>query len=212
MGILKNGPNGLFTGKVGNMVGRIVEGRNVITGPYDEMVVAFTANQLDQQAKFGMMSSFLSNSSELIKLGFKPKNKKHGPVNLAVSHNLKQAVGGVSPDFEILYSKICLSAGELKNPINIGVQVLPDGVLRFNWELSAMVYRYANLTDQLMIMIFDPEPNKFSLHTNVASRGDLAGTVKLNPGFKGDVLHCYIFFTGYKGIASNTTYLKIDLH
>ncbi|MCD0489544.1 DUF6266 family protein [Pedobacter sp. MC2016-14] len=212
MAILENGILGNYKGKLGSTVGRVVNGRNVLTGLHDASIKPLTIEQLGQQCKMGLVSSFLNQGSNLIKRGFKPKKKIHTPMNMAVQYNLKHAITGNAPDLGLVYPNIVWSIGDLKNPFQFNVIALPEGVLKFSWTHSQPISEYAQASDQLMVFVYNATKERFTIVENATERASMEFVLTLPADLAGNELHVYSFFTGYKGRSSNSIYSQIKLY
>ncbi len=206
MAISRKGILGGFSGKAGNMIGRSVAGQDVLTGLHEKPSVPPTQLQTDQRLKLGLVSGFFSYIPGIINLGFKPRKKKHGPMNAAVAYHLKHAVTGDSPDFSLSYPQVCISKGLLIKPYGTQADALTGAILNFTWTASEIVSPCNNTTDQLMIMVYNPSKHEFATLLNAAARIQGSCSLQLPADFSGDRVHAYLAFVNDKGLASDSIY------
>lgn len=93
MAIINDGILGPFNNKVETVIGRKFRGLDIMTGLYEKRTNnPPTLDKLRQQARFGLLNSFLSDISTLVNPGFKNYVKKgQSPINAAFSYNFAHA-------------------------------------------------------------------------------------------------------------------------
>ncbi|WP_316821989.1 DUF6266 family protein [Pedobacter gandavensis] len=155
MGNLQNGLFGGFVGRVGNLVGYMLNGKNVIR------TIGHTGKPLSPARKINcdrmkIINGFLQPIIPFLKLGF--KLKVHGTdrnyYNEAVSYNKKHAVAGEYPNATMDYSKAKISMGSLLKAENPQIQVL-DTEIEFSWDVPAEL-SWRNRTDRAMVLLCFP--------------------------------------------------------
>lgn len=116
MATYKKGILGVFTGKVGTVIGSNWRGIDYMRSLPKKSKKVATQPQLDQRFKFGLINSFFKSISTLIEIGYQSATGNKTPMNVAVSYHLMEAVTGVSPAFEIDFTKVLISRGDLLGP------------------------------------------------------------------------------------------------
>ncbi|HKG06218.1 MAG TPA: DUF6266 family protein [Pedobacter sp.] len=169
MGILKNGPFGTMTGKIHNMVAYDLNGQNIIRriGTTNKKP---SVRQLTVRQRMAVVIRFETNLGAIINIGFKEEAllQDKSQHNVATSQNIKYATSGVYPNVLVDYAKAKVSQGNLMQPIDPQVELLP-GQLKFSWQNPANM-EHTNGKDQVMMMAYFPEYNEVSLEVFGAVR------------------------------------------
>src|SRR6185312_14871254 len=123
----------LFTGKLGNVIGYIKDGKQMIRKLPKRRKRRYTRLQLVQQKKFSLMIKFFKPLNPLLHQTFGVSRSGGSNHNKAVSYHIKNAVTGKYPFFEMDYEKVLLGIGSL-TPAKIPA-VFSDqtGSLLFTW-------------------------------------------------------------------------------
>ena len=99
MAILYNGINGPFSGKVGAVVGYKWKNKSVMRGlPFAKKTAPFTL-QIQQHAKFRLMNAFLIPLTKFLNITYNNLAVDMSGYNKAFSYNVKNAIGGIYPEF-----------------------------------------------------------------------------------------------------------------
>ena len=192
MGKQNSGINGPFTGKVGTAVGVVLNGTAVVRSRPVKRTKPFSRAELAQQARFRLMSAFLSNSMTLLNITFKNIAIRMTGFNKAYSYNVKNAITGQFPNLTIDYSMVLMSRGDLPGTESVRFISPESGLLEFNWADNSGK-GLARETDKVFIAIHSEKNMNWIHKINVANRN--AGAVKLNiPQFKGERVHGYLGF------------------
>ncbi|RZK48028.1 MAG: hypothetical protein EOO99_11650 [Pedobacter sp.] len=192
MGTINNGVNGGFSGKAGSVIGSSWNGIDYIKGLYKKRNKPATEDQLIQQARFKLAISFLRPIAKLLYFTFKAfsKSKKSG-VNVALQHLLLKAIKGVYPNFEIDLPKVMISDGALAEAACVATAI--EGFqIQLAWDNDTNSYN-ADGTDQVNVLMYDPERNFFKTFSDVATRLEGEKTIRLTPSMVGKTVHLYVF-------------------
>ncbi|MGK6352745.1 DUF6266 family protein [Parapedobacter sp. DT-150] len=209
MAILKNGPNGGFSGKVGSVVGYQWRGKDVIRGLPRFPSKPRTPAQLANQQKMTLAQEFLKSAIHFIRFGFKHEAEQRvmSAFNVAMSYNKKQAITGEYPDLVFDYSKAVVSMG--------GVPPVKDGTAR--WVADGLELRWTNdaggnasRLDSLNVLLFFPEHETCEAHYNGAARNKGQDVVPVRPHHIGTPVHVYALFTRYNySDISPSSYIEV---
>jgi len=215
MGIIKGGILGGFRNKTGAVVGSYWRTLDVIRGMPRISGKAPTQSQLDQRARFKLVTSYFAWIGDLIAVGYKSLSSIDTPMNVAVSYHLKEAITGVSPNFSLDFTKVMFSQGKLALPFNSGATSTDAAELDFTWSTEvkqgpiASIYKQGS--DMLSILVYNPMMFEFTTLHNVAPRS--AGTYKMSLPieFSGEGVHCYLAFNSVnrKDFASKSKYVGL---
>jgi hypothetical protein len=160
MGKLINGIAGGMTGKVGNMVYYMSGGIN-IARRIGKRVAPVSAPEQINRCKMKVVTGFIKPVLEVVRLGFgtAPRKKGCSAYHMAVSYNRINAVAGVYPDFEMDFSKVLLSNGNLTGAIAPQVELVVGG-LRFTWLYSPEML-YPREHDRAIMLAYFPDSAQF---------------------------------------------------
>lgn len=209
MGIIRQGVLGGFRNKTGSVVGAYWRNLDVIKGLPRISNKPATQAQIDQRFKFGLVTSFLSNVSDIIDAGYKKGAGASSPMNESVSYHLKNAILGVAPNFSLDYSKLQFTSGVLKLPVTATAEAAAGFKVDFSWPVDGVNTRFKDDTDTASVLVYSPVRNEFVSRMNAVPRSTLAYSLQLPPHFSGLEMHCYISFSStlIKGRYSKTMYL-----
>lgn len=198
MAILKVGPLGGFTGKTGEAVCYMLNGKWVIRSlpTLSKKNKIGTAKQKIARARFTTMQHFLGPVLYFIRVGFNLESKlqQNSAYNAAKSYNMLNAMNA---DGAIAYERICLSYGNLTGAI--GVEVQSDDVgFHFTWTDNSFstgdpTLRISN-DDQVMLLAYDLVGKEAFFITAGATRGLGKETLALDESLKGKSFHLWISF------------------
>ncbi|MFI5192983.1 MAG: DUF6266 family protein [Chitinophagales bacterium] len=197
MGKLLNGINGPFSGKVGTAVGVMWKGLPVIRARPHRRTSGFSPLELQQQAKFSLMSGFLGPLIPLLNQTFRPEAAHLTGYNKAFSYNVKNAITGVHPELAIDYPVVLLGRGDLPNALSPSAASLVAGRLDFSWTDNSGKGR-ALATDQAFAAAYNEELKQWEYSLNLATRS--AGTCTMDiKWISGNPLQTYLGFISADG-------------
>jgi hypothetical protein len=209
MGIIRQGILGGFRNKTGSVIGAYWRSLDVIKGLPRKSNKPPTEDQLNQRARFGLITSFLSWISPLIDVGYKALSSVETPMNLAVSYHLSNAITGVAPNFTIDYPKVKYSRGKLKLPSDITMATTVDAQLDISWTNIGNDGKYQDATDKVTLLVYNPSKMEFVSVENVVARSVQQYDLALPSNFSGDNVHCYLSINSVKtkNLVSESYYL-----
>jgi hypothetical protein len=208
MGTYKPGIFGPFNGTVGHVVATKWKGKDIVKNSPEKTNKKASLSQVDQRSRFKLANDFLGHFSHFIAVGYRAVGKKRIPINVALAYHLENAVTGVYPEYELDYSKVKLSLHKAIDPV-IKPELLmqSEGVLTVIWEMPRMRSITTKSDDLAYIMCYNSTKRK-SLEFQITRRSDLSVTLAMSEFYKGDELHCWIFFVSADGkFTSDTQYL-----
>jgi hypothetical protein len=194
MGKLFIGILGGFTGTVGTVIGSgNRKGDDLIRVKTKKPRTSSTDGQINQRTKFNLVNQFLKALNFLLKIGFKKvAGDLMSPYNYALQFILKNAITGEAPDFEIDYSKVLISDGDLSQ-VKAASAELTEGNVNFRWEGNSE-NSLGDSTDKAMMLVYNTNNHELSYSTEQATRQAASGIVPLPNGIAGDKLAVYLFF------------------
>ncbi|WP_316842387.1 DUF6266 family protein [Pedobacter gandavensis] len=201
MGRVTGGPFGTFIGKVGNVVGYVRLGTDCVRNLPIKSNKPRTQGQREVNHKFQMGRELISQMQEFINVGYRIAAEGTGKTaqNLATSWIIKEVISGEHPNFEMDYSQLMLSKGDLPLAEQPVVEyVYPN--LRFQWTVPAELdLKYER--DQVMMLAYHPnlKHTSFTLSGNRRKVGEdelfvtpMADYKEVNP--EDDFVETYISF------------------
>lgn len=177
-------------GKVGNVVGRIRQGRTIMSIYQPQVHNPKTQAQLEQRLKFSVVTEFLSAVSGFIKSGFgKLDGYTYGtPYSAAVGYNLKKVDGGVVsgtyPNYEINLSKVVVAQGSVDLPYSPSATA--DGTtLSCTWaDNSGMGNALGD--DKVMLLAYNDAKKQSVYNIAAGERADRNASMTLPTAWTGD--------------------------
>ena len=196
MATYKPGPFGPFTGKIGTVVGTKWKKLNVARGVPSKSGKPPVLAQLEQRAKFALITQFLSNHGDLINLGFQRPSGNVTPMNVAVKYHLQNAVTGIYPDYTIDYKRVLFSkgTGSIQNGYNLKMVQEADRVIQITWEIESFESKNTLPTDSIYIILYAPEINQFAAVFGGSPRSSLKRKMNVSRSFEGLKAHSWILF------------------
>ena len=189
---------GLLSGKLGNQIWCIRNGKNYVRSRRTIVSKPKTAKQLDHSARFILMVRFLKTLTPFLRIGFKSKTGKMSAFNAAMSYNLMNAIAGTYPDYIIDYSKVMVSIGSLPEALNPTAKSSSEGEIEFSWEDN----RNAMANDRVFLVVYNSAKQVATVEGGNA-RMEGNQTITLPTDFSGDEVHCYIGFQNQRQTISS---------
>ncbi len=115
MGKLLQGINGPFSGKVGPVVGYVLNNQAVIRSLPGRSRRPLTPKQIHQRKKFALMNDLLRQLQSLLNITYASVAINMTGSNKAFSYNVMNAIRGFYPDISIDYKMVLLGRGDLPN-------------------------------------------------------------------------------------------------
>lgn len=206
MATYKKGILGVFSGKVGTVVGSSWKGISYIKSLPKASTKKPSQLQLDQRLRFTLIANFLKPIKAITRIGYGMVAGNLTTHNAAVSYHLAKAVVGNTPNFEIDYPKVIFSRGELPSPAVPTLAAAAGAELHFSWTDNSTA-NLAQATDSAVLLVYCPTTKEF-VFDNTATRSLAAATVVLPPNFVGETLHAWMaFFAADEKQVSTSVYL-----
>jgi hypothetical protein len=193
MGTFEKGYLGGFSGKVGTAVGSSWKSLNVLrSNPPSKRKGKPSDLQLQQQAKFTLITNFLTPLTDLLNQTYsKSAASRMSGFNKAFSVN-NEAVAGVYPAFTVDYPKILLSKGSLPNATSPTAASTVAGKLTFTWIDNSGI-NSALSSDLAFVAAYNEELQHWTFLQKAAGRNAATFTLDVTP-FSGKPVQTYIGF------------------
>lgn len=207
MATYEHGILGPFSGKVGTVVGANWRGKNVMRSrPKKSNRIPSEAQQL-QRDRFTAVTKFLSPIKTVLNRYFGQTITYRSRYNMATSYHLKEASDWVSGEFEIIYTKVMTSKGDLQGLNQPVVTPQANQELHIKWEDNSG-QGMATAQDSLLVIVYSPDLNMFEVFEQTATREDKEVTLNLSSFFQGLKVHCWgSFVNDERKLSASSSYL-----
>ena len=207
MGTIKKGILGGFSGKVGTVIGGTWKGID-----YMRSIAASVSNpnspaQLDHRLKFSTVIGFLKPLTALLRIGFKNQAIKMTAFNAAMSFNMKNAITGAYPAYEIDYANALISEGTLPEALNPAAVSAVAGKIAFTWGDNSSDGS-AKADDKVILVVYNPVKKRAVNVVGGNTRSSGTQTITLPASFSGDEVQCFIGFqNANQSVISNSQFV-----
>ena len=210
MGVANQGVFGAWQKRVGNVVGRIVQGRNIYSIYQPQVSNPQTQAQQTNRSAFSVMAEFVSQSLAAIRVGFRNLDgyKKGSAYSSALGYNLTKAkaISGTYPNLEVNYNKVVVSEGGVDLPYDPSGTVA-DGELTVSWADNSG-QGDALATDKAALFLFNTTQKKSVFAVTDSKRSDRTAKISVPTAWTGDTAVGYLFMVREdKGVNSMSTYV-----
>ncbi|MCX2452563.1 DUF6266 family protein [Pedobacter sp. PLR] len=193
MGTFQNGLFGGFKGRIGNLVGYELNGKNVIRTIGHSNKPLSPARKINCD-RMTIVNHFLRPIKTFIKSGFRLKvvGTDRNFYNEAVSYNKKHAVSGEFPNAQLDYPKVMLSMGTLLKAEKPQIQLIGTEI-EFSWEVPADL-PWRNRTDRAMVLLYWPDQHQHTHCLSGSHRMDGKHRIQIAPDLANQRVEAYISF------------------
>jgi len=189
---------GGFSGKVGTVIGACWKGIDYMRSIAANVTDAKTAAQLDQRAKFSAVIKFLRPLTAFLRFSFKSQAIRMSAFNAALAYNLKNAILGIYPGYEIDYEAALVSCGSLPGALNPTAESVVAAKVAFTWEDNSLDAD-TKADDKVILLVYNPAKNQAINVVGTQTRADGMQVLSLPASFSGDNVECYISFIQNEG-------------
>ncbi|RZM24734.1 MAG: hypothetical protein EOO88_21795 [Pedobacter sp.] len=162
MATLKNGIFGGVSGKVGNTIYYMLNGKQMAR-KVGRTAKSPTSAQLANRQAMKVTIDFLRPLSAIIRTGFGLEAERRNiyPQNAAVGYNKSCAIKGQYPNLEMDYEKVLVSTGNMLKLYDPGATWsgnAEDGYsLWFNWDVGMEDREWPRCNDVVLLLAYFPE-------------------------------------------------------
>src|SRR6266498_1548696 len=196
MGTISKGILGGFNGTVGTVIGGSWKGIEYMRSRPAKRTNNPSQAQLEQQAKFAVVISFLETMVGLLRITYKNFAVKMTAFNSAMGYHIRYAIAGTYPDFAIDYSLALVSKGDLPNA-TAPAAVVSGNNINFTWTDNSGA-GWALATDQAILVVYCAALNQTIYTTNGGARNAGAGSLNVS-NMAGQTVQTYIGFISEDG-------------
>lgn len=190
MGKASQGVFGGWTNKVGNVVGRFRGGVNIYSIYQPNVSNPKTTAQQQGRRIFTMCTQFLSKVGQIASIGF--KNQKNGNywMGEGIKANYDDAVTGTWPSYNLNFSKLSVSKGNLSNPYAPSCTVQGQD-LNFSWTDNSGIGNALD-TDLVGIAVYNDTKNDAVCDSASAPRSARQASFTVPSTWTGDKVEVYL--------------------
>ena len=175
MGRLKGNINSGFSGKVGSIVGYRMRDKDFIRSLPKKISKNPSEAQLVSRAKFSIIQKWRTLFTSIFAITFKNHSHEHSAQNAAHKLNAK-IIKGEYPAFEIDWSKVVFSQGNLPFVADLAMNFTDGHLLELSWNPN--VEKGAKTTDLVAIIaVYDQGSN---YHAELAAAQRSAGKCRFS--------------------------------
>jgi hypothetical protein len=210
MATLKNGILGGFSGKAGTVIGYQSRGQDRIRAVSKHPPKKPTQRQRESRAKFKVLNDWRNGLFDFFTLTFINHTHEHSAQNAAHRHNVG-IINGEYPNYEIDYSKVIISSGNLPSLKDAEMMVDENKKLHITWK--SIINSGAKHGDLVALLICYDKPNYYQESTAAAYRMNDEVYFQLQYPPEMTFAHVYItVISDDRQRAANSNYLgKINL-
>lgn len=204
MAVLKNGINGGFSGKVGDVVGYNLNGQQVIRAK-PKRTIPPTEKELLNRTKFVTSQKWLDPLCDFFRISFKGYQPTFQGATAAMSYNHKNALQkNEEGDFFINPALALVSFGNQELPSTANAVNTENQEIVLTWSKDG-TYRY---NDQAMVVAYDIKNGKVIYNAGISKRQTCTAILKLPETAMGNTYHVYLaFIADDRSSKSNSMYL-----
>lgn len=182
-----------WSGKVGNVVGAVRQGRTVMRIYQPQVANPRTQNQLQARGVFSLLTSTLSKFTPILKLGFRDLDgyKTGNYYSAAVGYNAKRdVVTGSYPSQQIDLTKLKIAQGSVDNPYT--PQATADGTtLNITWADNTGMGN-ANADDEVIVAAYNADKDSIVYNNNAGTRTERNCELACPAAWTGDIVNVYL--------------------
>lgn len=197
MGKCNQGVFGNWVKRVGNVVGRVVNGQNIYSIYQPNVSNPQTETQQQIRTKFSMLCKLGSVNASFLMLGLLESKGKGTWLSRFISLNFDDGVTGTWPAFELNYPKLIMSQGNVDLPYNPTAQV-QGSEISVSWTDNSGIGN-ARDSDKVMFVVFNKDKNQSIADTEAADRSTRQASYSLPASWNGDTV--YVYFAMYRKVA-----------
>jgi hypothetical protein len=137
--------------------------------PAEKMTIT-NPNSIERN-RHRIMMNFLSPLTGFMNMIYKKIRGKNSGLNKVFGHNIREALAGHYPKFEIDLNKVIISTGDLPNPWFMSFSSPSVGKISFFW-LDDNGFDGSLPTDKMFIAVFNTNTRSWSAELDAARRMD----------------------------------------
>jgi hypothetical protein len=192
----------LFSGKLGNIVGRVIKGKQFISPLPRPRKSKPTNRELESRRNFALAIRFLKHVVPVLKKYDDPTGRSG--FHKALSHLMRHAIQGTHPEQRINFSQLILGEGILQNPRTYQVGSPAKGLLEFSWTHE--LRRSGSKSDRIFVLVYNEATHHFKFELNGPERRERQFLMDVS-SFSGKQIEVWFgFSSATDSLASSSIY------
>lgn len=189
MGKCNQGVFGNWVKRVGNVVGRVVNGENIYSIYQPNVSNPQTESQQQTRSKFSMLTKLGSVIGGFLAITLLQSKGKGTWLSRFISINFKDGVTGTWPSYELNFPKLILSQGNVDLPYNPAAELQGSDV-NITWTDNSGIGN-AKDSDKAMFLIYNKDKNASIADSEAADRSTRQASYSLPASWNGDTVYVY---------------------
>jgi hypothetical protein len=181
----------LISGKIGDMYGRVVNGKQFFSKMPRPSKKKPSIYQQETRSNLIITTGFMRPILPIIRKYDEPGGRKG--FNKAFSHIMRHAIEGQHPNQRINCCKVVLGEGTLPNPDNHHVDSTEKGLLEFIWTMERMK-RGISKSDRIFVVAYNESKQEFQYVSSGAERREKYFQMEASR-FSGQQVHVWFGFS-----------------
>lgn len=208
MAELSIGILGGFSGKVGTVVGANWRGKDIIRAKPKKKKRVGSELQVKQRAKFKLIAHFLAPLNKITAKYFGQYQGSKSRTNLAMSHQLLETVVETGENFEIDYSKVVITKGNLPQ-VTVTDIVKENDKMHISWSAN-MVSKIAQDNDKIVPILYSSTQKMFYLPEETVMRSEQSIQIPLPETWVGnEIVLWFVVVNAKENDCSNSLFLGL---
>jgi hypothetical protein len=186
-----------LSGKIGPIVAATWKGIPYLrVRPSNSRKRKSTEAQAATRVRFAVTAKFLYSLRPVLNIGFQKEAVRMTGNNSAQGYVMKNALAGAYPDYQIIYSKVLISRGDLPCADTATATAADGGTIQFTWASHQLTGKASN-RDKAIMVAYCPEYD-FSTYNIGTERGAGAGSLEVS-NRNGLLFHTWLGFISKDG-------------
>lgn len=201
---------GNFSGKVGNVVGRVRGDRTVIAVYQPEVGNPQTTSQQTQRQKLIVATEYLKGIAPVVKRSMRSLTQYGTGWSATIRHILLYAITGTYPNQEVNAASVLISSGNVDLPYSPSAAA--DGTtITFTWADNSGLGN-ALATDIVCGALYNTDKKVWTYSENIGVRSDRNSTLAAPTSWSGDSIEVYMYVRrGYSDFSRSTHLAALPL-
>lgn len=181
-----------WNGKVGNVVGRVRQGRTVLSIYQPNVANPQTTAQTKQRTKFSLMTGFMRVISSFIKTTFHDLDgyKTGNPFSSAIGYAMRQnPFDETGSEIELEYTKIPVSQGSCVLPYSPSASAEGNSIT-ISWSDNSGLGG-ANADDEVLVLVYNATKKQAVWQMGQADRAERTTTLPCPTAWSMDTVQVY---------------------
>jgi hypothetical protein len=183
----------LISGTIGDLVGRVINGKQFFSRRPRPRRGKPTSRELAIRSKFSIAMRFLKPILPILRKYDEQPGRKG--FHKATSHIIRHAIKGEHPNQRIDYSQVILGEGSLSNPKTYHVSSPAKGLLEFTWS-HEIARRGVAKSDRIFTVVYCENLNAFRFELYGPERREKQFLMDVS-GLSGQRAEVYFGFQSY---------------